>query len=70
MNEESKQSAKLRRLNATFVEIAIHLGFVGFLGYWAYLLVRPFIPIGVWAVVLTVALYLAADVCHGFLAIG
>ncbi len=57
MNEESKESAKLRRLNATFVEIAIHLGFVGFLVYWAYLLVRPFIPIGVWAVVLTVALY-------------
>lgn len=57
MNEESKELAKLRRLNATFVEIAIHLGFVGFLVYWAYLLVRPFIPIGVWAVVLTVALY-------------
>jgi predicted PurR-regulated permease PerM len=57
MIEETRGSTKLKRLNATFVEIAIHLGFVGFLVYWAYLLVRPFIPIGVWAVVLTVALY-------------
>ncbi|QGM45765.1 AI-2E family transporter [Methylocystis heyeri] len=57
MNQESKESTKLKRLNATFVEIAIHLGFVGFLVYWAYLLVRPFIPIGVWAVVLATALY-------------
>jgi predicted PurR-regulated permease PerM len=57
MNQENKESTKLKRLNATFVEIAIHLGFVGFLVYWAYLLVRPFIPIGVWAVVLATALY-------------
>jgi predicted PurR-regulated permease PerM len=46
-----------RRFNATFVETAIHLGFIGFLAYWTYVLVHPFLPIMVWSAVLTVALY-------------
>ncbi|MGA8171578.1 MAG: AI-2E family transporter [Methylocystis sp.] len=56
MTEDATQSTSLRRLNATFIEVAIHLGLIGFLFYWAFELVHPFIPIMVWSVVLTVAL--------------
>jgi predicted PurR-regulated permease PerM len=37
--------------------VAIHLGLVAFLFYSAYALVHPFLPVMVWSVVLTVALY-------------
>ena len=37
--------------------MAIHLGLIAFLFYWTFVLVHPFIPIMVWSVVLTVALY-------------
>ena len=57
MTEDETQSKSLRWLNATFVEVAIHLGLVGFLFYSAYVLVHPFMPVMVWSVVLTVALY-------------
>lgn len=57
VHEEGRDSLDLRRLNASFVEVAIRLGLVGFLAYWTYVLVRPFIPIVVWSVVLTVAFY-------------
>ena len=39
------------------IPIAIRLGLLAFLVYWSFVLVRPFIPILVWAMVLTVALY-------------
>ena len=48
-------------LNATFIEVAIHLGLIGFLVYWTFILVNLFVPIVVWSVVLTVALYPAFD---------
>jgi predicted PurR-regulated permease PerM len=57
VTKESDESFELRRLNATFLEVAIHLGFIAFLAYWTYVLVRPFIPIMIWSLVLTVALY-------------
>ena len=53
----STQANGLRWLNATFIEVALHLGLVGFLFYSAYVLVHPFMPVMVWSVVLTVALY-------------
>ena len=54
---QTSQAKSLRWLNATFIEVAIHLGLVGFLFYSAYALVHPFMPVMVWSVVLTVALY-------------
>jgi predicted PurR-regulated permease PerM len=54
---ERPEPFSYRRFNATFVETAIHLGFIGFLAYWTYVLVHPFLPIMVWSAVLTVALY-------------
>jgi hypothetical protein len=39
------------------VQLAVRLGLLAFLVYWSFVLVRPFIPIPVWSMVLTVALY-------------
>src|SRR5262249_40615115 len=44
------------RFDAQFVELAVRLGLLGFLIYWAYVLVHPFIPILAWSIVLAVAL--------------
>jgi len=54
---DSPQAITQRRLNATFVEVALHLALVGFLLYWTFVLVKPFVAIGVWSIVLTAALY-------------
>src|SRR3984885_2740861 len=39
------------------IQLAIRLALLTFLLYWSFVLVRPFIPILVWSMVLTVALY-------------
>jgi predicted PurR-regulated permease PerM len=39
------------------IQLAVRLGLLAFLLYWSFILVRPFIPILAWSVVLTVALY-------------
>jgi predicted PurR-regulated permease PerM len=39
------------------IQLAIRIGLLAFLVYWSFVLVRPFIPILVWSVVLAVALY-------------
>jgi len=57
MEAKTAEAKSLRWLNATFIEVALHLGLVGFLFYSAYTLVHPFMPVMVWSVVLTVALY-------------
>jgi predicted PurR-regulated permease PerM len=46
-----------REFNSNFIELAIRLGLIGFLIYWTFTLVRPFVPIIVWSIVLSVALY-------------
>src|SRR4051812_1878668 len=45
------------RSSDEFIQLAIRLGLLAFLLYWSFVLVRPFIPILAWSVVLTVALY-------------
>ena len=42
---------------AEIIQLALRLGVLAFLVYWSFVLVRPFIPILVWSMVLTVALY-------------
>jgi predicted PurR-regulated permease PerM len=49
------------QLTATWIELAIRLAVLGLLLYWAFILVRPFITIAIWSVVLTVALYPGYD---------
>lgn len=45
------------RLAGTYVELIIRLGALGLLLFLAFELVRPFITIALWSVILTVALY-------------
>src|SRR5438046_3919079 len=49
------------RLTATWVELAIRLGVLGLLLFLSFTLIRPFITIAIWSVVLTVALYPVYD---------
>jgi predicted PurR-regulated permease PerM len=39
------------------IQLAIRLGLLAFLIYWTFVLVRPFVPIVAWSVVLAVAFY-------------
>jgi predicted PurR-regulated permease PerM len=39
------------------IQLAVRLGLLAFLLYWAFVLIRPFIPMLAWGMVLTVALY-------------
>ena len=41
--------------------LAVRLGLLAFLLYWSFILVRPFVPILAWSVVLAVALYPVFD---------
>jgi predicted PurR-regulated permease PerM len=45
------------RSSEEIVQLAIRLGLLAFLIYWSFVLVRPFIAIFAWSVVLAVALY-------------
>jgi predicted PurR-regulated permease PerM len=45
------------RLTETYAELAIRLGLLGLFLYWSIILVRPFLSIIIWSVVLCVALY-------------
>jgi len=52
-----EQQASRDQATAAFIEIAIRLGALALLLYWSLILIRPFISIVIWSVVLTVALY-------------
>jgi predicted PurR-regulated permease PerM len=45
------------KVGVPYIEVAIRLGALGLLLYWSFILVRPFISIVIWSVVLAVALY-------------
>jgi predicted PurR-regulated permease PerM len=49
------------QLTITWIELAVRLSVLGLLLYWSFILVRPFITIAIWSIVLTVALYPAYD---------
>jgi predicted PurR-regulated permease PerM len=49
------------QFTATWVELTIRLGVLGLFLYFSFLLVRPFVSIAIWSVVLTVALYPVYD---------
>jgi predicted PurR-regulated permease PerM len=55
------------QVTATWVEFTIRLGVLGLLLYFSFLLVRPFISIATWSVVLTVALYPVYNLIVGML---
>ena len=57
MTHDQKDLISHDQPTASFIEIAIRLGVLALLLYWSLVLVRPFISIVIWSVVLTVALY-------------
>jgi predicted PurR-regulated permease PerM len=59
--EPSKGYFADERFNAAAIEIAIRLAALGLLLYWTIILVRPFLTIMLWSVVLAVALYPVFD---------
>jgi predicted PurR-regulated permease PerM len=61
MSSADHDSVGRDRLTATWVELAIRLGVLGLLLFFSFTLIRPFITIAIWSVVLTVALYPVYD---------
>jgi predicted PurR-regulated permease PerM len=54
---KEQDQADREHLMATWLELTIRLGVLALLLYWAFFLIRPFITIAIWSIVLTVALY-------------
>jgi predicted PurR-regulated permease PerM len=51
------ENPPLRTSSATVIDLTIRLGILAALAYWSLLLVRPFLAIALWSIVLTVALF-------------
>jgi predicted PurR-regulated permease PerM len=61
VSETPVQASRPDRSGEEVIQIAIRLGLLAFLIYWTVVLLRPFIPVLAWSVVLSVALYPAFD---------
>jgi predicted PurR-regulated permease PerM len=62
MNIDERQTRELPdRAGDTLISVAIRLGLLALLIYWSIILLRPFIPILVWSIVLAVALHPVFD---------
>jgi predicted PurR-regulated permease PerM len=61
MNVKRGALSSRDQLTTNSIEVAVRLGVLGLLLYWSLVLVRPFISIAIWSVVLTVALYPVFD---------
>jgi predicted PurR-regulated permease PerM len=57
MASDDHQVAAREQLTATWIDLAIRLVVLGLLLYLSFILIRPFITIAIWSIVLTVALY-------------
>src|SRR3954470_23277833 len=65
-----KRDAGVREgVTATWAEVAIRLALLGLLLYLAFTLVRPFITIAIWSIVLAVALYPAYERLLGWVGV-
>jgi predicted PurR-regulated permease PerM len=56
VNDESR-SLPLSASDEAFVVLAIRLVCLGLVGYWAFILIRPFLTIVIWSAIIAVALY-------------
>lgn len=55
--EPTAPVAQRSGLESRATDLVVRLAFLGLFAYWSFELVRPFMPIVVWAVVLTAAIY-------------
>src|SRR5258708_27828593 len=51
------------------IQLAIRLGLLAFLIYWTFVLIRPFVPILAWSIVLAVAFYPVFDLLSRLLGV-
>ena len=56
MNDDDR-SLKLSTSSEELVVLVIRIVCLGLLGYWSFILIRPFLTIIVWSIIITVALY-------------
>ncbi len=57
MTENREQVPSHDSISATVVDAAIRLSIIGLLAAWSLLLIGPFVSVGLWSVILAVALY-------------
>jgi predicted PurR-regulated permease PerM len=55
--KDDDRSPKLSASNDELLLLAIRIVCLGFLGYWSLILIRPFLTIIVWSIIIAVALY-------------
>src|SRR5262249_56112238 len=55
--DDDHRSLKVSASNEELVVLAIRIVCLGLLGYWSLLLIRPFLTIIVWSIIIAVALY-------------
>jgi predicted PurR-regulated permease PerM len=61
------KTSRQARSGEDLIQLAIRLGLLAFLIYWTFVLIRPFVPILAWSIVLAVALYPVFNLLAGFL---
>jgi predicted PurR-regulated permease PerM len=61
VTDDRPDPADRDQLTTTFVELAIRIAALGLVLYWTLILLLPFLTIGIWSAVLTVALYPAFE---------
>jgi predicted PurR-regulated permease PerM len=54
---DDDRSLKFSASNEELVVLVIRIVCLGLLGYWSFILIRPFLTIIVWSIIITVALY-------------
>ena len=57
MTADKNEAPASTRFDVATVEVAVRIGLVGLLGYWALKVISPFLTIALWSVILAVALY-------------
>jgi predicted PurR-regulated permease PerM len=59
--EDDRKLTDFEKLNTTVIELAIRLAFLGLLLFFSLTIIRPFVEIIIWSIVLAVALYPVFD---------
>ena len=54
---DDDRSLKLTASNEQLLVFIIRIACLGLLGYWSLILIKPFLAIIVWSIIITVALY-------------
>ena len=67
MGERSVRTIRQLLAGEDEIQLAVRLALLALLIYWTYFLIRPFVPIITWSVVLAVALYPAFKWLSGVL---